>query len=161
MKSKVIPKYETIEASDNTKGKYGVLGDGWLVLQATRSFGSVKEGEQGGLIRNTMLSQSGTCWIEAGCVCDDCIVLDNAQVKNKSNIQNVTLKGNSRIEKSTVESLSKDCKAVLSDNATIVNCNRVSVMNKLTMDFDAYIGSIPYIRIDRLSISGDTQIGNR
>lgn len=161
MRSKVIPKYETIEASQDTKGRYGVLGDGWFVLQATRSFGSIKEGEQGGLIRNTMLSQSGTCWIEAGCICDNCIVLDNAQVKNKSTVQNVTLKGNSKIEKSAVKSLSKDCKAVLSDNAAIVNCNCISVMNKLTMDFDAYIGSIPYIRIDRLSISGDTQIGDR
>lgn len=161
MRSKVIPKYETLDASPSLMDKYEVTGEGWLKLVATRSFGTVNEGDTGGLIRNTMLSQSGTCWVEAGCICDNCIILDNAQVKNKSSITNVTLKANSKIDKSIIEALDDRCKITLSGNASINNCNRISVMHKLSMDGEAYIGSIPYTRIDYLSISGDTQIGNR
>lgn len=159
-KAKRIPKYELIEVSDMEKEDHALSGE-WYKLKALRSFGDVKKGSTGGYVKRTFLSQNGCCWIEAGCKVENCKIYNNAKIKKGSEISNVSASYDAVISGSNIEPLAKGTTISLNGNAHIINCSNIVIANSLEMEGDSHIEGVSYIRIDRLKMSGDCQIGTR
>lgn len=160
-RKKVVSKYELVEPSEISMANHNLDGKGWMQLKALRSFGNVKKGDLGGYVKDTFLSQSGLCWIEKGCKVNNCFVGDNAIIKGESIVEGSTLKDNALIDRSNITLLDSCNKKIvtLCDNAKIVNCADIIIMDKLELCDNASIYNVANLQIDSCSISGDSQIG--
>lgn len=166
MREKRIPKYELEAVNEDTIKKYNLPTDGdfeWYQLVALRAFGNVEEGDKGGFVSHTFLSQSGTCWIEEGSIAMFCTVTGNAVIKKHSILADIAIGDNAIVSNSSIYGSEATTKNSIKIKGTskIIDCEKIEVTSSLAMDGESRIEGIPYIRVDSLKVSGDTQIGKR
>lgn len=133
-------------------------------LVATRDFGDVRAGDEGGIINiNTKLSHNGSCWIYPRSYVFDSIIQDNATVRGISSVIGVKMTGNSRIKDSIVCSditnniLKSGRRILLKDNSSIDHCSGIITDSKLILKDNARLEDCNIIA-DNMVLSGCTII---